>query len=247
MSPSDDLLLIDRPMPGVARLLLNRPSVRNALSLALRSRLAAALRSLAEASDVQVLVLSGVGPAFCAGLDLHELRDPASGALSQLPVHDPVAALVDFPGVTIGAINGAAITGGFELALGCDILIAADSAFFADTHVRVGVVPGWGLSQRLSRVIGPVRAKAVSLAARPIDAVQAAAWGLVWRHLPDAQLMPEALALAADITAAAQGMVPVYKHLIDEGLRRSLPEGLALEAKAMRDWSTRHAPIGTRP
>jgi len=249
MSTEDDLILIDRPLPGVARLLLNRPAVRNALSLALRRRLASALRNLADAPEVQVLVLSGTGPAFCAGLDLRELRNSTTGALSLLHADDadPVAALADFPGVTIGAINGAAITGGFELALACDILIAADSAFFADTHVRVGVIPGWGLSQRLARLIGPVRAKAASLAARPIDAAQAAAWGLAWRQVPDGELMPEALALAAEITAAAPGMVPVYKHLIDEGLRRTLAQGLALEAQATRDWSAHRPRIEPTP
>ena len=104
----------------------------------------------------------------------------------------------------IGAINVAAITGGFELALTCDLMIASTRASFADTHARVGVLPGWGLSQRLARIVGPGRAKELSLTGNFLDAGQAAAWGLVNRVVEPDALLPTALKLASDMLSVCR-------------------------------------------
>src|SRR5262249_5667232 len=142
-----------------------RPKALNALSRELRHELRTAFTELPRAGDIDVLIVTGAGRAFCAGLDLKELggesQSQIAGAIGggDESLLDAMAAC---PLPIIGAINGFAITGGFELALGCDVLIASTEARFADTHARVGILPGWGLSQRLSRAIGISRAKELS-------------------------------------------------------------------------------------
>lgn len=137
----DTILLLTRPQDGCACLTLNRPQAMNALSLALRRALVRTLDTLAQDDSVRVLILTGAGRAFCAGLDLREI-DP--GAITGDAGTDVATALANFPRPVIGAVNGAAITGGLEVALACDLLIASSEARFADTHARIGVIPGWG-------------------------------------------------------------------------------------------------------
>jgi enoyl-CoA hydratase len=129
----------------------------------------------------------------------------------------------------IGAINGVAITGGFEVALACDVLIASTAARFADTHARVGILPGWGLSQKLSRIIGLSRAKELSLTGNFLDAPTALAWGLVNRVVEPEALLPTALALAADMASIPADTLTAYKALIDEGYQMPLGQALARE------------------
>ena len=133
------------------------------------------------------------------------------------------------PQPVIGAINGVAITGGFEVALACDILIASTHARFADTHARVGVMPGWGLSQKLSRLIGLGRAKELSLTGNFLGAEAARDWGLVNRVVAPEELLPAAQALARDIASADPAMVRAYRALIDDGYALPYGEALALE------------------
>lgn len=135
------------------------------------------------------------------------------------------------PQPVIGAINGVAITGGFEVALACDIRIASINARFADTHARVGVMPGWGLSQKLSRLIGLGRAKELSLTGNFLDAETACAWGLVNYVVEPDALLPAAQALARDIASADPEMVRAYKALIDDGYALPFGEALALEQR----------------
>src|SRR5260370_16401772 len=136
---------------GYAILSLNRPEVMNALSRELLAELRSAVAELKQDPEVRVLILAGAGRAICGGLDLKEISTIGLPAFGENNEFDPVRALARFRGPVIAAVNGAAITGGFELALQCDVILAAQSARFADTHARVGVVPGWGLSQKLSR------------------------------------------------------------------------------------------------
>ena len=132
----------------------------------------------------------------------------------------------------IGAINGFAITGGFELALMCDFLIASPNAKFADTHARVGVVPGWGLSQRLPRLIGINRAKELSLTGNYLDAETAAAWGLVNRVVPEADLLPTCIQLAQDIVSTEPVTRGEIRRIMDIGWHDTLSAGLAAEDAA---------------
>lgn len=142
----------------------------------------------------------------------------------------------------IAAVNGAAVTGGFELALACDVLLASTQARFADTHARIGVIPGWGLSQKLGRMIGISRAKEMAFSGNFIDAATAERWGLVNRVVAPEALLPTALALAVDIATALPGMLGAYKRVIDDGMRLPLGESRELEAQRSRDWAAAQSP-----
>lgn len=218
---------------AVATVTLNRPDAMNALSRALRAELAAVMRRLAADDSVRAIVLTGAGErAFTAGLDLKELGADTSnlGAANATDADEnPVKAIELCPQPVIGAINGVAITGGFELALACDILIASTAARFADTHARVGVMPGWGLSQKLSRLIGIGRAKELSLTGNFLGAKAARDWGLVNRVVAPEELVPAAQALARDIASADPAMVRRYKRLIDDGYALPFGDAMALE------------------
>jgi enoyl-CoA hydratase len=228
------LVLVD-VADGLAVVTLNRPEAMNALSRALRQELAGAFDRLNADDAVRVVILTGAGEkAFTAGLDLKELGADA-GALSDAnataPDQNPVAAVERCVKPVIGAINGVAITGGFELALACDILIASQRARFADTHARVGIMPGWGLSQKLSRLIGIHRAKELSLSGNFLDAATAEAWGLVNRVVPAEMLMATAKKLAADIAHAPAPAVQTYKKIIDQGFAASFGDGMMIEQR----------------
>lgn len=218
---------------GVAVLTLNRPEAMNALSRALQDELHDAIEAADADPEVRVLVITGAGErAFSAGLDLkevgaHGLSLSGDGERGR----DPVKRLWRCAKPSIGAVNGVAITGGFELALACDILLASTNARFADTHVRVGVTPGWGLSQALSRRIGSSRAKELSLSGNFLDAETAAAWGLVNRVVAPADLLPATRRLALDIASCDPDMVGRYKALIDDGFDLSFGEARALELR----------------
>ncbi|MBS0253963.1 MAG: enoyl-CoA hydratase [Proteobacteria bacterium] len=231
---------------GVALVTLNRPQAMNALSLALRHELAAAFRAIEADDAVRAVVLTGAGTrAFTAGLDLKELGSGETGignATTPDPDANPVKAMRHCTKPVIGAINGVAITGGFELALACDILIASENARFADTHARIGIMPGWGLSQELSRRIGLSRAMELSLSGNFLDACTAASWGLVNRVLPADQLLPAALCLARDIAGVDREMVRAYRALIREGFGMSFADGLALEHRLSSAANTGLAP-----
>ncbi|MBV8681695.1 MAG: enoyl-CoA hydratase [Caulobacteraceae bacterium] len=222
------MLNVDR-IETTAVVTLDRPEAMNALSRALRARLHDAVLELSADRTVKVLILTGAGRAFTAGLDLKELGSDPRGlgaANATSAAENPVQAILECPKPVIGAINGVAITGGFELALACDVLIASTAARFADTHARVGILPGWGLSQRLSRIIGPYRAKELSLTGNFLDAPTALEWGLVNRVVKPEALMPAALALASDMASIPQDTLEAYKRLIDEGYE--LPFGSAM-------------------
>lgn len=226
------LVLVTRD-DAVATVTLNRPEAMNALSRALRAEFAAAMRGLAADDGIRAIVLTGAGErAFTAGLDLKELGADTGNlgaANAEGADENPVKAIELCPQPVIGAINGVAITGGFEVALACDILIASTNARFADTHARVGVMPGWGLSQKLSRLIGLGRAKELSLTGNFLGAEAARDWGLVNRVVAPEELLPAAQALARDIASADPAMVRAYRALIDDGYALPYGEALALE------------------
>ena len=212
--PSDDILLTHTD-ERVRTLTLNRPQSRNALSAALRDQFFAALAE-AEADDgVDVVILTGSDPVFCAGLDLRELGDQV-----------------------IGAINGAAVTGGLELALYCDILIASEQARFADTHARVGLLPTWGLSVRLPQKVGVGVARRMSLTGDYLSAEDALRAGLVTEVVPHDQLLSAARGVASAIVGnnqdAVRALLTSY-HRIDASQTDS---GLWLEAMAARQFRT---------
>ena len=229
-----DGLRVDVDGP-VATLTLDRPEALNALTVAVKVALREALERIAADRTVRVVILTGAGRAFCAGLDLKELGSRDSQPLGAFTDADMMAAIRGFPGPVIGAVNGFAITGGFELALACDLLIASSEARFADTHARVGILPGWGLSQKLPRLIGIGRAKELAFTGNFIGAEQALAWGLVNRVVAPAELLATCRQLAADMLSCDAVSLRGYKQLIDAGFATTFQAGLRLEARASRD------------
>ncbi|MCP5265648.1 MAG: enoyl-CoA hydratase [Burkholderiaceae bacterium] len=212
---------------GYAVITIDAPATHNALSKQMRADIAKATGSLARDDAIRVLILTAEGPLFTAGLDLDEWTadEVAAGAFEL----DPVRALRAYPGPVIGAINGPAITGGFEISVACDVLIAAERASFTDTHARVGLLPGWGLSARLPRLIGLQRAKLLAFGAQPIYARTALAWGLVAEVVPNDALMPRARALATQMASADPDTLRAYKRLLDDTSQATLGDALAIE------------------
>ncbi|OBA77453.1 enoyl-CoA hydratase [Mycobacterium sp. 1554424.7] len=227
---TDDVLLIETD-ERVRTLTLNRPQARNALSAALRDQFFGALADAETDDGVDVVIVTGADPVFCAGLDLKEL-----GSESALPDISPRWPPLTKP--VIGAINGAAVTGGLELALYCDILIASEQARFADTHARVGLLPTWGLSVRLPQKVGVGLARRMSLTGDYLSAADALRAGLVTEVVPHDRLMPTARQVAASIVGnnqnAVRALLASY-HRIDD---THTSTGLWLEATAARQFRT---------
>ena len=188
----------------IATVTLNRPEARNALSSEVLALLPRLLERADTDPDVDVVILTGADPAFCAGLDLKELGDTAGNLRGTGADGNPNANGVrgPFPAMTkplIGAVNGVAVTGGFELALNCDFLIASERAKFGDTHSRVGVMPGWGLTVLLPQAIGVRRAREMSFTGNFMDAQEALAFGLVNHVVPHDELITFTRSIALDI------------------------------------------------
>lgn len=217
---------------GVALLTFNRPDKLNALSGALRREFIAALDDLSVDESVRVIVLTGAGRAFSAGLDLAEIAASGRSVEDNVADENMVEAIGRCPKPIIGAINGLAVTGGFEIALALDILVVAEEAVFIDSHVRVGITPGWGLSQRLARAVGLSRANELSLSGRRLDAREAVAWGLANAVHPADALVPAAVGLARQIAGHQPRGVAAMKGLIREGWLGTLGDGLQAEARS---------------
>jgi enoyl-CoA hydratase len=235
----------------VATVTLHRPEARNALSAEVR-RLLRELMVRADGDDgVDVIILTGADPAFCAGLDLKELAAGGTDGLAgggagagEAIRGDERAGTVEgrpgpFPPLSkpvIGAINGVAVTGGFELALACDLLVASERARFADTHARIGVQPGWGLTVLLPDAVGVRRARQLSLTGNYLDAPTALAWGLVNEVVPHPALLPRCRALAADIVSNDQAGVRRILRTYAENTFTPGGDAWRNEASAARSW-----------
>ncbi|MGE0387782.1 MAG: enoyl-CoA hydratase [Gammaproteobacteria bacterium] len=199
---SDELVRIERD-GRVALLTLNRPERRNAMNRDLAQSL---VDAVAACQDAGAIVLTGAGPAFCAGLDLKNL---GVERLFEMPPF--IFCVRDSQVPVIGAVNGAAVTGGFELALACDFLIGSEKAAFADTHVRVGVFPGPVLLD-LPRRIGMARAREMSMTGNFVDAQTALRIGILNQLVPQADLLPRALALARDIAEGDPKLIRLMRQ-----------------------------------
>ena len=224
----------------VATVTLNRPNVRNALNRELRRVLHRTVGALGADDTVEVVILTGTDPAFCAGIDLKELASGADPSAEAMAADDsPPWTRGPLPPVgkpVIGAINGIAITGGFELALRCDLLVASERAAFADTHARVGIMPDWGLTVLLPQAVGVRRARELSATGNFLDARTALAWGLVNHVVPHDELLPLCSRLAADIVSNDQRAVRRILQTYAEGARLSTADAWQHEARVARDW-----------
>lgn len=234
-----DLVLVD-VADRIATITLNRPEARNALNGDLLEGFTRALAAADADDGIDVLVVTGADPAFCAGLDLKAVAsgDPrllGTAPTRNMPVHDrgPFGTLSK---PVIGAVNGAAITGGFEIALACDFLVASENARFADTHARVGLQPWWGLTVALPQAIGFRRAREMSATGNFLDAQTALDWGLVNHVVPHDELLPFTRQLAADIVSNNQSAVRRILATYDDGQLLTGREAWLLEADVAEEW-----------
>ena len=227
-------VLLTEQADGVRVLTLNRPGSRNALSGDLISALYAALVELDTDDTVRAAVLTGADPAFCAGVDLKEAARDGAKYFGRFRTEDCIgqAALARKP--LIGAVNGATFTGGLELALGCDFLIASERAVFADTHARVGVLPGGGLTARLPPLVGPAWARRMSMTGEVVDATLAERIGLVTEVVPHERLRARALELAAAAAEVPPRDMLGLKEIYTGGTEAVFGPALAVEHRVSR-------------
>lgn len=238
--PGEDVVLLE-VSERIATITLNRPEARNALSSEVLRLLPERMTEAEQRDDVDVLILTGTDPAFSAGLDLKELGSTggnlgggsgADGGVNRFGSRGP------FPPLTkplIGAVNGVAITGGFELALNCDFLVASERARFGDTHSRVGVMPGWGLTVLLPQAIGVRRAREMSFTGNFMLADEALAFGLVNHVVAHDELIPFTRQLAKDIIGNDQPGVRQIRATYAEITAEVA--GWEIEARDSRAWS----------
>lgn len=227
-SSPEKLILVDREPSGIAFVTINRPKSLNSLTRSMIADLAQAFKSLDRDDSVRVIVLSGSGRAFCSGVDLTAAEDVFKGDVKDVET-DTVVQMERCRKPIIGAIAGFAITAGFEIALACDILVAAKGAKFIDTHARFGIFPSWGLSQKLQRTIGVNKAREVSLTATPLTAEEAEKRGLVNHVVERDELLNKAREVAVAILKNNQDLVLRYKSVINDGAKLDLGHALELE------------------
>jgi enoyl-CoA hydratase len=238
-----DVVLVD-VAERIAVITINRPEKRNALNRAVRARLPRAITECDERDDVDVMILTGADPAFSAGIDLREIAEGGERPDQPREAGQPQeAGRLPFRGALpphakplIGAVNGVAVTGGFEIALNCDFLIASERARFADTHARVGVMPGWGLTVLLPQRVGVARAKELSFTGNYLDAPTALAWGLVNHVVAHEELLPFCRRLAADIVSNDQMGVRRMRQTYDENADLTGAGAWANEDTVSRRW-----------
>ena len=210
----------------IAKVTLNRPAALNAINQRMIGELAGVVDALERDGECDVVILTGAGRAFCAGRDIKEMGQSLDQTNLLMATGDRIR-LLDKP--TIAAVNGYAVTGGFELALCCDIIIAAEEARFADTHARLGLVPGLGLSQLLPRLVGTKKAKEMSFTGNYMTAREALQFGLVNRVVPAGELEAAVEALANDILSCDRAIVRKMKKLIDGGQGMGIEQAFMLE------------------
>jgi len=229
MSDEEPCLRVD-VAGAVMSLTLNRPAARNALNIALTRELTQQLQRFAEDANLRVAILTGSDPAFCAGLDLKDFSATDS------PRHE-VAALIDsIPRLRkpiIAAVNGPAMTGGLELALGCDFIIASERARFGDTHTKIGALAGGGATSRLPHAIGHRWSKQLSYTSAAIDAATALRIGLVNELQPHDELQSYVRSLAQFIAARDPELVGIVKQVLDAGAQTTLADSVRLEKDAL--------------
>ncbi|MBI4303787.1 MAG: enoyl-CoA hydratase/isomerase family protein [Chloroflexi bacterium] len=206
----------------IARITLNRPEVLNALNPQLFRDLRAALKEIAADKSVGVVVLTGAGRAFSAGADIKDISGGTQAEqvdlLRRLAL-GVTAAIEELDKPVIAAVKGYCFTGALEIATACDLVIAAESATFGDTHARWGLTPTWGGTQRLPRLIGPLKAKEMTFTCDTITATEAQRLGLINRVVPDAKLEEAVEELANKILANSPASIRIQKSLMNRGLR----------------------------
>jgi 2-(1,2-epoxy-1,2-dihydrophenyl)acetyl-CoA isomerase len=226
-------LIVERT-GAVATLTLNRPGARNALDLAMRQEMLAALDEVEADDSVRVLILTGAGEHFCAGGDVKSMRErrqtAAEGRRRVQMLNTMVQRLVDFPRPTIAMVDGYAVGAGTNLALCCDLVIASDRAKFGELFNKIGLAPDGGGTWFLPRLVGLARAKELIFTGDVFDAAEAARIGLVNRVVPVAELRAVTRALAEKIAVGPPAVQRMAKHMLNRAATSDLPAALDLEA-----------------
>ena len=224
-------LVLTTDHDGVRVITLNRPAARNALS---RELIRAAFEALTAADadeGVRAVVLTGTDPAFCAGVDLKEAARDGVAYFDEFRSQSCITAVAAMRTPVVGAINGATFTGGLEMALGCDFLIASERAVFADTHVRVGILPGGGMTARLPQRVGAAMARRLSMTGEVVDAARAERIGLVTEVVPHERLLERAVELAEQIADVPGATMRGLKEIYTAGAAAVTDPALAAEER----------------
>jgi enoyl-CoA hydratase len=243
---SEPLVLVESRPNGVTLLRLNRPPL-NPLSRALLGELAEIAATLAADASLKAVVVTGSEKAFAAGADVSEFTDDGAAALVNAGIRAGLDALAAIPRPVIAAVNGFALGGGFELALACDLRVAADSARLGFPEIQLGIFPGGGGTQRVTRLVGPARAKELIWSGRHVRAEEALALGLVDRVVPAAEVLDTALEWAGSLATGAVVAMGIAKRVVDTGLDGALAAGLDLEGEGFVEvFGTDDARVGIR-
>jgi len=222
----------------------NRPEARNSLTLAMRRELIELLGEADRDDTIDVIVITGTDPAFCAGVDLKELRAREPGAR---PATNPGVALRAVSKPLICAVNGACVTGGLEIAVNCHFIVASERATFADRHAQFGLVPGWGLSALLPAAVGIRRAREMSISGGFVDAAEALRLGLVNHVVPHEELMPFTRKLAAAIASGNARANRAILGLYARSDGAPIAERLANEAELVAGWQVDPGALARHP
>ena len=224
-------ILLDWPAKGVGRITLNRPEALNALNRTLMLEVVDAATGLDRDPEVGAIVITGSARAFAAGADIKEMQPLTYPEVYVDDLFRDWDRLADLRTPLIAAVAGHALGGGCELAMLCDILLAADNAKFGQPEIRLGVIPGIGGSQRLTRAVGKAKAMDLVLTGRVMDAAEAERAGLVSRIVPAAELMAEALSVAGAIAAYSAPIVTMAKEAVNRAFETTLAEGVRFERR----------------
>ena len=227
-------ILRETPAPGVVLLRINRPEARNALSMQVRRKLSEEFLRINDDEAVRAVILTGDDKAFAAGADLKEFAELSAVEQMRRQTHRLFASIAACPKPVIAAVNGFALGGGCELAMHADIIVAGENARFGQPEVRVGLMPGAGGTQRLTRAVGKFRAMKLVLLGEPITGAEATQMGLASEAVPDEQVLPRALEMAEKIAALPPLAIEQIKEVLIAGMDASLEAGLMLERKAFQ-------------
>lgn len=233
-APETNIVQVERVSPAVVLVRLNRPHVRNALNLAIRQQLAAVFRTFVDDTELRAVVLTGDRTAFAAGADIEDMEQIDAVQMYHRHTERLWGAVAECPVPVIAAVNGYALGGGLELAMNADIIIAGKGASFGQPEVRVGIMPGAGGTQRLTRAVGKFRAMYLCMSGDVIGADEALQMGLVSKVVDDDAVLDEALKLAARLASLPPIALAQIKEVIIHGADAPLSSALALERKAVQ-------------
>jgi enoyl-CoA hydratase/carnithine racemase len=243
---SEPLVLVESRPDGVSLVRLNRPPL-NPLSTALLAELGDIAATLAKDPSVKAVVVTGSEKAFAAGADVSEFASPDAAPVVNAGIRAAFDTLAEIPRPVIAAINGFALGGGLELALACDLRVAADSARLGFPEIQLGIFPGGGGTQRATRLIGPAKTKELIWSGRHVRAEEALALGLVDRVVPAAEVLDAALAWAGSFASGAVVAMGIAKRVVDAGLDGALAAGLDAEREGFVEvFETEDARVGIR-